>query len=399
MITALILLLLWLLILWFAANYLINSSVRIAKYFRVSNLIIWLTIIAIGTSAPELFLSAIAAINWNGALSVGNIIGSNIFNLWFILWLSAIIAPILINKKLVYRDGFFLILITGMILIMLWDQQVAWREWAILLASLVWYNWYLLIKREVHTSEEVDNTKPKLKNLLYLFVWIVALSLFHTQTIAWSFHIAFWISLPSVIFICVLFLLFLIALFRKDIPEIHTLSEGKILNVIKLVASLWLLVIASEHIVAAAIYIAQQFGISEWAIGATIVAAWTSLPEIAATVAAIIKRKYDMWVGNVIWSDIFNILWIIGISSIIAPLHLTHKCLFVTQCDTWFRQLFLRDNIFSVGILFLTMIITFIFMRTWWKLSKKEGIIIFSLALLRMIFEINPNFFARIFWG
>jgi Ca2+/Na+ antiporter len=87
-------------ILGFAANYLITSSVRIAKYFKVSNLLIGLTVIAAGTSAPELFLSSMAALNGNGALSVGNVIGSNIFNLGFILGLSAILAPILSKRNL-----------------------------------------------------------------------------------------------------------------------------------------------------------------------------------------------------------------------------------------------------------------------------------------------------------
>ena len=105
MILAVIVLLLWLFLLWFSADKLINSSVRVAKIFKLSPLFIGLTILAIGTSAPELFLSAISAINWSWSLSVWNIVGSNIFNLGFILWLSAIFAPILIQKKLVYRDG------------------------------------------------------------------------------------------------------------------------------------------------------------------------------------------------------------------------------------------------------------------------------------------------------
>lgn len=394
---AIVFLLLWLLILWFAANYLINSSVRIAKYFNLSNLLIWLTIIAIWTSAPELFLSAMAAINWNWALSVGNVIWSNIFNLWFILWLSAIIAPILIQKKLVYRDGVFLVIITGIVLLMLWDQQVLWREGAILLSLLIGYNSYLRIKKEVNQEDELDNTKPKLKNLFYLFLLAVALSAIHPEVTNWLFTVSFGISWYSTIFFLVLISLFIISVYKKDIPEFHNISQWKLLNFIKLLASLWLLVISSERIVSAAIFIAQQFGISEWAIGATIVAAGTSLPEIAATVAAILKKKYDMWVGNVIWSDIFNILWIIGISSIIAPLNLTHKCIIVSQCDTWIRNLLFRDNIFSVGILFITMIITFLFMRTGWKLSKREWIFLFTIALIRMIFEINPNFFVRIF--
>ncbi|AHB41098.1 Ca2+/Na+antiporter protein [candidate division SR1 bacterium RAAC1_SR1_1] len=399
MIFAIILLILGLLLLGFGANYLITSSVRIAKHFHVSSLLIGLTIIAIGTSAPELFLSGLAAIQGNGALSVGNVIGSNIFNLGFILGLSAIIMPIFIKKKIIYRDGLVLLIITAAVLAMLWDQHVARREGAILLAGLVGYNGYLRIKKDAPTDEEVEISKPKLKNLAYVALGLVALASVHATTIDGNFTVSFGMSLYSGIFLGILGLSFLVAIFKKDIPEFHDIGNGTLMNIIKLIASLGILVLASELVVSAAVYIAQTFGISERAIGATIVAAGTSLPEVAATVAAILKKNYDMGVGNVIGSDIFNILGIIGISSVIAPLNLTSKCVVLTQCDTGFWQLLFRDNIFSVLILFLTLGITFLFMRTGWKLSKREGIILFVFALLRMIFEINPNFFTKWFGG
>jgi cation:H+ antiporter len=204
-------------------------------------------------------------------------------------------------------------------------------------------------------------------------------------------------SLYSGIFLGILALLFLVAIFKKDIPEFHDIGNGTLMNIIKLIASLGILVMASEHVVSAAVYIAQTFGISERAIGATIVAAGTSLPEIAATVAAIIKKNYDMGVGNVIWSDIFNILWIIGISSVIAPLNLTSKCVILTQCDTWFWQLLFRDNIFSVLILFLTLGVTFLFMRTGRKLSKREGIAYFLLPYSEWYLKSIQPFLQR-YW-
>lgn len=398
MILAVIVLVLGLVLLWFWANYLITSSVRIAKQFHVSSLLIGLTIIAIGTSAPELFLSWLAAIHGNGALSVGNVIGSNIFNLGFILGLSAIIMPIFIKKKIVYRDGLVLLLITVAVFAMLWDQHVAWREGVILLTGLVGYNGYLWLKKEAPTDEEVEMSKPKLKNLAYVALWLLILSLVHATIIDGNFVITFGISLYSGIFLWVLWLSFLVAIFKKDIPEFHNIGNWTLMNGIKLIASLGILVLASELVVNAAVYIAQTFGISEWAIGATIVAAGTSLPEVAATVAAILKKHYDMGVGNVIGSDIFNILGIIGISSVIAPLNLTTKCVIISECSHWWQLLF-RDNIFSVGMLFLTLGVTFLFMRTGRKLSKREGIVLFSFALLRMIFEINPAFFTKIIGG
>jgi Ca2+/Na+ antiporter len=119
---------------------------------------------------------------------------------------------------------------------------------------------------------------------------------------------------------------------------------------------------------------------------------------MAATITAIIKKRYDMWVWNVIGSDIFNILWIIWVSSVITPLNLTSTCIIIEQCNQWFFQMLFRDNIFSVLILFVTLAITFLFMRTGRRLSKREWIFLFSFALLRMLFEINPNFFTNLLW-
>lgn len=397
MILAVIILLLWLFLLWFSADKLINSSVRVAKIFKLSPLFIGLTILAIWTSAPELFLSAMSAINGSGSLSVWNIVWSNIFNLWFILWLSAIFVPIVIQKKLVYRDGIFLFLISCLLFIFLWDQQLLWREWATCLGLLLCYNWYLWIKKD--PMEEVWNANgielPEIKNFMYLFTCIFILSIININTENW-FNIKFWLSAYSIIFMCVILFLFSLSLFNKKKQRRKEHENWILLNITKIIASIWLLVMSSDVIVASAVYVATTLWISEWAIWATIIAAGTSLPEMAATLAAIIKKKYDMWVWNVIGSDIFNILGIVWISSVITPLHLTPKCLIWNYCETFLGS-FMYDNIFSMFILIFTLIITLIFMRTWWKLSKAEWIFLFLFASLRMIFEFAPNMFIGLF--
>ena len=393
---ATILLIIWLILLWYSANHLINTSVRIAQYFKVSALLIGLTVLAMGTSAPELFLSWMAALNWSWSLSVWNVIGSNIFNLWFILWLSAIVAPILIQKKLVYRDWAFLVFITCLIFCMLWDQHVAWREGAILLTLLVWYNTFLRIKKESNWEEVEKIEKPKLKNFYILF-WISVLLCFITgESIDWTFWLKIWIWLYWSIFLGVLLIGYLISLLLRRNKNSWESKLWMLLNCTKLLASLWILVLSSDLVVNAAVFIAQSFWVSEWAIWATIVAAGTSLPEVAATLAAIIKKKYDMWVGNVVWSDIFNILWIIGISSVITPLNLQPTCLLTQGCDVNFWTMLFRDNIFSVWVLILTLILTFTFMRTGWQLSKREWATLLIIAILRMAFEINPTFFMKL---
>ena len=400
MILAVVLLVVWLVLLWFAADKLINSSVRIAKIFKLSPLFIWLTILAIWTSAPELFLSAMSAINGSGSLSVGNIVWSNIFNLWFILWLSAVVAPILIQKKMVRRDWLFLVLVTTLLFVFLWDQHVARREWATLLALLVWYNWYLWIKKEpVEEAEWEANELPKIRNFLLLFAGIFLLSIITVNDGNW-FHIDWFESrhsdIPySTIFMGVIVILFAISMFLKRKQNWKESKNWMLLNTTKLLASIGLLVMSSDLVVDSAVYIARVLEVSEWAIWATIIAAGTSLPEIAATLTAIIKKKYDMWVGNVIGSDIFNILWIVWISSVIAPLELKSKCIIWT-CE-WFFWTFLYDNMFSMAVLIVTLVVTLIFMRTNWRLSKTEWLFLFLFALLRMAFEISPQFFLNLF--
>ena len=392
MILAVIILLSWLFLLWFSADKLINSSVRVAKIFKLSPLFIGLTILAIGTSAPELFLSAMSAINWSWSLSVGNIVGSNIFNLWFILWLSAVFAPIVIQKKLVYRDWIFLFLISCLLFVFLRDHKILWREWAVCLGLLVCYNWYLWVKKD--PMEEVWNANgvelPEIKNFWYLFVCIFALSIININTENW-FNIEFWLSAYSVIFMCVILFLFCLSMFNRRRKRRMEHENWILLNITKIISSIGLLIMSSDIIVASAVYVATVMWISEWAIWATIIAAWTSLPEMATTLAAIIKKKYDMWVWNVIGSDIFNILWIVWISAVITPLHMAPKCL-VWTCDTVLGSL-MYDNIFSMFILIVTLVITLIFMRTWWRLSKTEWLLLFLFACLRMAFELVPQYF------
>lgn len=296
----------------FSANYLVNSSIKIARKWKVSEMFIGLTIVSMGTSAPEIAVSAFAALNGQGDLSVGNVIGSNIFNLGFILGLVAIIAPQIIPKKMVKRDGLVLLLSTLMVLLFMLDLKIVLWEGLILLASLVSYLTLLWVKKDIATEED-------------------------------------------------------------DKGEVGTWKDYLIF-----IVSLFVLVKSSDFTVSSAVFIAEYFQISAWAIGATIVAAGTSLPEVATSVIATLKKKFGLSVGNVVGSDIFNSLGIIGISSVIAPITLMSK-----------GQIFgIADSIFSVILLIATIILLLVFMRSGWKISRREGIIIFAIALMRMAFEI-----------
>ena len=394
---AVIALIVWLYLLVFSANHLINTSVRIAKHFNVSDLLIWLTILAIGTSAPELFLSWMAALQWSGSLSIWNIIWSNIFNLWIILWISAIAAPVAIQKKLVYRDGAFLLWVTALIFIMLRDQHVALREWISLLAVLIWYNAYLIIKKESPSDEAIDVSVPRIKNFIYLFLGVALLAFVNTEIANWDFLLNIWMNGISEFFVSILLILFIIIIFRRQIPWAKETSKWMLLNITKLVASIGLLVMASDVIVNSAIFIAHTLWMSEWAIWATIIAAWTSLPELATTITAILKKKYDMWVANLVWSNIFNTLWIIWVSATIRPIELTPECLLSWWSCTWILHFF-QDTSFSFLLLFLTMWIIVCFMKKDRKISKKEWWILLAISICVLSFETNPKFFFWLLW-
>ena len=396
MILAIIVLILWLYFLVFSANHLINTSVRIAKHFNVSDLLIWLTILAIWTSAPELFLSWMAALQWSWSLSIWNIIWSNIFNLWIILWVSAIAAPVFIQKKLVYRDSAFLLAVTALIFIMLRDQHVALREWISLLALLIWYNGYLIIKKESPTDETIDVSVPKVKNFMYLFLWVALLAFINIDSTNWNFHIKLWMDWVSEIFVVLLLIMFIIIVFRRKILWTKWTSKWMLLNITKLIASIWLLVMASDVIVDAAVFIAQTLWMSEWAIWATIIAAWTSLPELATTITAIVKKKYDMWVANLVWSNIFNTLWIIWVSASIRPIELTSQCLLQWSNCGWILHFF-QDTSFSFMLLFLTMGLILFFMKKDRKISRKEWRILLAVSICVLAFEISPTYFFGLF--
>lgn len=397
MLLAAIILILWLYLLVFSANHLINTSVRIAKHFNVSDLLIWLTILAIWTSAPELFLSWMAAVQWSGSLSIWNIIWSNIFNLWIILGVSAIAAPVLIQRKLVHRDWAFLLWVTALIFIMLRDQHVALREWITLLALLVGYNTYLIIKKESPTDESIDVSVPKIKNFIYLFLWVALLAFINIDITSWIFIVKFGMDGVSEIFVALLLLMFIIIAFRSTIPWVKETSKWMLLNITKLIASIWLLVMASDVIVDAAVFIAQTLWMSEWAIWATIIAAGTSLPELATTITAIVKKKYDMWVANLVWSNIFNTLWIIWVSAAIRPIELTPVCLLPWGNCEWILHFF-QDTSFSFMLLFLTMWLIVFFMRKDWKITRKEWWILLAVSICVLAFETSPTFFFGLLW-
>ena len=251
-------------ILVWSADKFVEGAASTAKHLGMPSLLIGILIVGFGTSAPEMVVSAIAAMEGNPALALGNALGSNIVNIALILGITAIVAPITVNSKIVKKEIPLLLLIV--------------------LAS-----GYLLF----------DNT-------LTLGEGIVLISGFFTL-IAWSIVSAFRGRGDT-----------LEAEMDSELIEHEmTLKAG----IIWLIIGLVLLIASSRLLVWGAVGVAHEFGVSDLIIGLTIVALGTSLPELAASVIAARKGEHDIAIGNVVGSNMFKILALIGIATIIAPMN------------------------------------------------------------------------------
>ena len=284
------------------AAWLVDSAVRIARRFGISELVIGLTIVSMGTSAPEFGVTILAALRGMGDISVGNIVGSNIFNLGFILGGTAVIHSLKTNRTIILRDGAFLFFGTILLTVLLWDLSLNRIEGCVLFTLLAAYLGFLYWKKETLESET------------------------HSREMHW-----------------------------RD-PFLLLLGIGMVLS-------------GSHFLVESAVDLAKFFGISEWVIGATIVAAGTSAPEFATSLVAALRGHYGISVGNLIGSDIFNLFGVLGLAAILRDLPVDMGA---------------RSNLVMLSLMVLVVLI---FMRTGWKISRKEGVALVSMGLARWIFS------------
>ncbi|WP_289005962.1 calcium/sodium antiporter [uncultured Parabacteroides sp.] len=261
MITSVTLLILSLFALYIGAGWLVKGSSELALKAKISNLVIGLTIVAFGTSAPELVVSLNATLSGQGDISVGNIIGSNIFNIAAILGISAVIQPLQAKRQLTRLDIPILIVATVVFTLLFWNGTLGRLEGCLFLAGIILYTIFSLYYSRKH-EKKVEELAGELEK----------------QPEAWY----------------------------KDVMYI--------------VGGLVILIFASNLLVNNAVSIAQELGVSEAVIGLTIVAAGTSLPELATSVVSALKKNPDIAIGNIVGSNLFNILAIAGTSSIVKPI-------------------------------------------------------------------------------
>jgi cation:H+ antiporter len=264
-----------LVILIIGAELLVRGASRLAVGFGVSPLIIGLTIVAIGTASPEIAVSLQAATSGQGDLTLGNVLGSNIFNILFILGLSSIIAPIFIAEQLIRKDAPIMLGVSALTLILALDGKLNWVDGVLLLLGLVVYMVFALRQSRAESKAVQEE-------------------------------------------------------YEQELPKKEKSSAKKILiDIGFIVAGMALLVLGSDWLVYSATQIAKSLGVSELIIGLTIVAVGTSLPEITTSVIAALKGKSDIAVGNAVGSNIFNLLGVLGIGALVAPngIHVAQRIL------------------------------------------------------------------------
>lgn len=251
-------------LLFFGGDWLVDGGVALARRFRISPLVIGMTIVAFGTSAPELLVSLISAIKGSAGIAIGNVVGSNIANIGLILGLTALICPIETNNSKVIRHGSIMIAASLLLMVFALKSGITRIEGLTLFAGIILFT---------TISVRKGRTQPQ----------------------------------------------------EADIDS----QEGKSMTVLAaiglIVLSCAMLAFGADILVDGATTIASAIGVSDKVIGLTIVALGTSLPELAASVAAAFKKQMDISIGNIIGSNIFNILCVLGVSASIKPISLEFR--------------------------------------------------------------------------
>lgn len=291
-------------LLYFGGDWLVNGGVALARRFRISSLVIGMTIVAFGTSAPELLVSMISSIKGSAGIAMGNVIGSNIANIGLILGLTAMLCPIPTQNRKVSANGLVMILTSVLLLVFSLNNGLSRTEGLILLAGII------------------------------------------------------------------LFTVISIRLGRTSMEEFEPAADGQgkqmsVLAAILLIAlSCAMLAFGADFMVDGATSVAKALGVSDKVIGLTIVALGTSLPELAASVAAALKKEMDISIGNIIGSNIFNIMCVLGVSASIRPIQFDYM---------QYRMDFIIMIAFSAGLIIL--------IQPWkaqGRLSRISGIIMFA---------------------
>jgi cation:H+ antiporter len=316
------------------ADIFVDGSSEIAKRLNVSERIIGLTLVAFGTSFPELSVSVIAAVNGSDGLAVGNVVGSNIYNICGVLGILALIRPIVVSKSMVKKDIPMNILTSLVLFIILFDSIFAGKLemsritrsdgliFLLFFAVFLYYTFYAHINgNRVGGAERAEHAPP-------LQVVVADISVPTKKYSLWK-------------------------------------------NIVMIVLGLGAVLLGGDLVVRGSVSLAQTFGLSDTLIGLTIVSIGTSLPELITGIVAIRKGKDDIAVGNVVGSGMFNVLFILGVAAVISPITLTVNILI------------------DVILLIAVSVFLFFVSRSGGKINRREGLFLLTVYIGYFIYIIH----------
>jgi len=260
------------------AEVMVRGAVTLARKLEISPMVIGLTVVAMGTSAPELIVAVEAALEGAAGIAVGNVVGSNIANILLILGVSGLIYPIASNPKAMKRDGSMLGIMTLLFALICWQGVVGFWSGTILLVLFLIFIGHSYW-REAHAED------PEAAEL----------------------H-------------------------AKEAAEFEDVKGGVPVALVATIGGIAILILGSDFLVKSGIELARQWGVSEEVIGLTMIALGTSLPELAASAVAAYRRHTDVALGNVVGSNLFNMLAVMGAAALVAPLPVAKQIL---QFDLW----------------------------------------------------------------
>ncbi|MCR5568703.1 MAG: calcium/sodium antiporter [Paludibacteraceae bacterium] len=287
-----------LVLLVFAGDYLVESASGIARSFKMSNLIIGLTVVAFGTSAPELFVSVTSSLTDSSAIAVGNVVGSNCINVSVIVGLTALICPFAVKKDCITIDTMFMLFITLVLLgLGLFGEGISRFDGFLLFAMLVGYTCWRIKKAKQNPEAMAE------------------------------------------------------AVAEVEVPE---MEKPVFVNVLILVASIGFLAFGADLMVEAAKNIARDFGVTERVISVTVVALGTSLPELTTSVMGAIKGKEDLAVGGIVGSNIFNIGSVLALSACASPIGFSEASITTPQFTTDVLWVFGFEVMLLIGLINVT---------------------------------------------
>ncbi len=309
-------------LLMIGANYFVKGASNISALLKVPPILVGLTIVSFGTSSPEATVSIIAALNGNDDVSLGNVVGSNMFNTLFVLGATAFIAPLVVNSQTIRKEIPFSFLATITLLVLMADNYL---------------------------QDFAGNALTRSDGLVLLLIFAVFL------------YYIFEVARKS----------------RNNLEEPETVLEEKdrgwIKNLVFTIGGLAAIVFGGDFVVKNSTEIALSLGMSEALVGLTIVAVGTSLPELVTSIVAALKKESEIALGNIIGSNIFNILFVLGASATISPIGV-NASLFT-----------------DVIVLLAFTVIVLIFALTHYTIGKREGLFLALSYIVYMIYIILRN--------